>query len=292
MNDYHHSVNRQYGREDLISQILEAINKAEIEIDTLSIDDFAWFDQLHAGGIDSTRTLAKLAGLKPGMEVLDIGCGIGGSVRTLAAEFDCNVLGLDITEEYVRAAQVLTEMLHLNGNVSYQIGDALNLKFANESFDVVWNQSVFMNINNKSQLLTEIHRVLRKDGIFVFEAQMKGDKCESRFPVLWADSPEMSYMITSEEFRRLVKDIGFIEKVWEDITIEYSDTDQEDQSPVQVISHPLRGVFNLVQSNWQQKAENTLMGVKDGTYKRVCAIFGVNQTGTYITENSHNIGNT
>ena len=70
----------------------------------------------------------------------------------------------------------------------------LNLKFANGSFDVVWNQSVFMNINNKSQLLTEIHRVLHKDGIFVFEAQMKGDKCESRFPVLWADSPEMSYM--------------------------------------------------------------------------------------------------
>ncbi|MCJ7622303.1 MAG: methyltransferase domain-containing protein [Anaerolineaceae bacterium] len=275
MTDYSISINQQYGQRDLIFRILEAIEDANIEMNSQTIEDFAWFDQLHAGGIRSTRELKKRVGINPGMKVLDIGCGIGGPARTLAADFDCKVLGIDITEEYVRAARMLTKLLHLSNNADFEIGDALNLRFSNESFDVVWNQSTFMNINDKTQMLNEIHRVLRKDGIFVFEAQMKGIKEESQFPVLWADSPDLSFMITSEEFRQLVRDIGFTERIWEDITIQYLNLGDEKRKPMHEISHPLHKIFSLVQSNWKQKRENTLMGLRDGTYTHVYAVYSI-----------------
>ncbi len=85
MDDYPKSINRQYGQRGLSIQILEAINESGTAEGALTLEDLAWFDQLHSGGINSTRKLANIAGLTPGMEVLDIGCGIGGPVRTLAA---------------------------------------------------------------------------------------------------------------------------------------------------------------------------------------------------------------
>ena len=207
------------------------------------------------------------------MEILDIGCGIGGPARTLAADFGCRVFGLDITEEYIRAAQVLTDMLHLSSKVSFQTGDALNLKFENKTFDVVWHQSAFMNIEHKFKLLSEIYRVLRSNCIFVFEAQMKGSKEEFRFPVLWADSPEVSFMMTSQDFRQLVEDVGFIEKIWKDITGKHIVKPQALKTSSHEASHPFLNIFNLVQSDLPRKRINTIEGLKDGTYTHVYAVY-------------------
>ena len=51
---------------------------------------------------------AALAGATEGMKVLDIGSGIGGPARTLAAEYGCDVTGIDLTEEFCLAAEMLT----------------------------------------------------------------------------------------------------------------------------------------------------------------------------------------
>ena len=45
------------------------------------------------------------------MEVLDLGCGVGGPARTLAGEFGCRVTGLDITETFCRAAEMLNRLV-------------------------------------------------------------------------------------------------------------------------------------------------------------------------------------
>ena len=75
------------------------------DIENLTPDDFAPFENLHVRGRSATRDLARLAGLRPGARVLHVGCGIGGPARTLAVEYGCRVTGIDITESYVEAGR-------------------------------------------------------------------------------------------------------------------------------------------------------------------------------------------
>lgn len=83
---------------DLISKLLSALERAGKDIDSLSRDDVAGFEEFHIRSRDATCELARLANLQPEMEVLDIGSAIGGPARTLAAEFGCRVTGLDLVE--------------------------------------------------------------------------------------------------------------------------------------------------------------------------------------------------
>ena len=93
------------------------------------------------------------------MKVLDIGSGLGGPARTLAAEFGCIVIGIDLTEEYVKAAQMLTGMVGLNETVTFHEGSALDIEFGESTFDAVWTQNAIMNIENKDRVFQETRRV-------------------------------------------------------------------------------------------------------------------------------------
>src|SRR5918997_5681115 len=101
-------VGAHYGRGDLATRILEALRAAGKDPDDLAIEDLTPIDQLHARGRGATLALARLAGITPGMRVLDVGGGLGGPARTLASEFGCAVEVLDITEEFCRAGAMLT----------------------------------------------------------------------------------------------------------------------------------------------------------------------------------------
>jgi ubiquinone/menaquinone biosynthesis C-methylase UbiE len=81
-----------------------------------------------------------------------VGTGIGGSSRCLAQEFGCRVTGVDLTDEYCRVAAMLAERTRLSHLVSYRQGDALDLPFADETFDVVWSAHAAMNIADKPRL--------------------------------------------------------------------------------------------------------------------------------------------
>jgi sarcosine/dimethylglycine N-methyltransferase len=92
MDNYPNSINRQYGQLNLIDRIYKALEEVGKDPEHLNLDDLAEFDQLHGGQREGTRALADLAGLQPGMKVLDIGSGIGGPARTLASEYGCQVI--------------------------------------------------------------------------------------------------------------------------------------------------------------------------------------------------------
>ena len=271
MSDYFSSINRQYSQSKLYDRILDAFRSEGINVDALTLDDLSRFDQLHAGGLEATRVLAKLAGLKPGMAVIDIGSGVGGPARTLAAEFGCHVVGIDITEEYVNTAKLLSEKVGLSKLVSFIEGNALQLDFYNETFDAVWSQNVIMNIEDKYRLFQEAHRVLRSNGILAIEALMAGPRGETRFPVFWADSPDVSFMITPDSFRKMMTEIGFLERIWEDVTLKAIDGNSKHQAFPRY-SHDKVGL-HILYTDVPRKAENTNQGLQDGTYVYIYAIY-------------------
>jgi sarcosine/dimethylglycine N-methyltransferase len=140
MSGYAHAISHLYGQAELSAKILTALHKAGKGLDALTRDDLASFDELHDGGRETTRELARLAGLREGIHVLDVGSGLGGPARTLAVEYGCRVTGLDLTEAFCEAATMLTARVGLQERVAFRHGSALDLPFEEATFDAVWTQ--------------------------------------------------------------------------------------------------------------------------------------------------------
>jgi len=218
MPDYQRSINDQYGQSDLSSRILKALQDAGKDVNSLTNEDLSSFDQNHSGGLAATKELASLAGLHEGMEVLDVGSGVGGPARFLASEYGCDVTGIDLTEEFCLAAEMLTARVGLDDKVRFQCGSALDLPFDDESFDLVWMQNSSMNIPDKEKLYSEVRRVLRPKGRLATQDVLSGPVTPLHYPVPWADDPSLSSMITAHEFQHLLSRLGFKELVWKDVT--------------------------------------------------------------------------
>jgi len=271
MQDYAHAINSQYGTRNLSEKILAALAASGKNLDALTLDDLASFDELHSGGRESTRALANLAGIQAGMQVLDIGCGIGGPARTLASEFGCRVVGIDITKEFVIAAEMLTAKVGLGDKVSFRDGNALDLAFEDEAFDVVWSQNAIMNIRDKTAVAMEARRVLRSEGFFALATVLEGGEAGLHFPVFWADDPKINFLVSPEDLRRLLSNAGLIELEWQDVTYRAIESSPNRQ-PAAAADPPALGV-DLLFNDVSLKRENTMRGLLMGQLVNIFAVY-------------------
>ena len=113
-----------YSRGKLEEKILGMLRSAGKNLDQLSTEDLAAVDEFHVGGREATKSLADFMELRPGMHLLDVGCGIGGPARYFA-ERGCQVTGIDLTEEFLRVAESLTRMVKLDHNARFRQASAL-----------------------------------------------------------------------------------------------------------------------------------------------------------------------
>ena len=201
-------ISNHYGKSGLTQQILEAVAAAGKAIDNLRPDDFKSLDEFHVRGRQATMELAQLAGLDKSKHVLDIGSGIGGPSRFLTLNYDCKVTGIDLTEEYCRLAEFLADKFGLSERLKYHHGSALDMPFADESFDVIWTQHVAMNIAEKEKFYQESGRCLKPGGLFVIYDILAGENQPIHFPVPWAKGQEMSFLATSAEMKSYLQCTG------------------------------------------------------------------------------------
>ncbi|NOZ10650.1 MAG: methyltransferase domain-containing protein, partial [Gammaproteobacteria bacterium] len=100
--------------------------------------------------------------MEGGRSVLEIGCGIGMDSYQLAKR-GLNVTGIDLTKIAIETAK---KRFDRKGIVaSFEVGDATNLKFENESFDYVYSFGVLHHTQNTEASIQEVYRVLRKGGV-------------------------------------------------------------------------------------------------------------------------------
>jgi SAM-dependent methyltransferase len=271
MDSYASLINSQYGQSNLIGRIYKALAGVGKDLENLSLDDLAEFDQLHGGQRAGTRALANLVGLQPGMSVLDIGSGLGGPARTLASEYGCQVVGIDLTDEYVEAATALSDKVRLSDRVSFRRASALSLPFEDDAFDVVWSQNVFMNIEDKGAAIREAARVLRPHGILAMEIILAGGKDGLEYPVLWADHPDISFLTPPDEFRGFMTQAGLIELAWEDVTQRALESVRKRQA-LPPEEQPMLGI-DVYTENVPTKGRNTLRGLAEGQLMDIYAVY-------------------
>lgn len=183
----------------------------------LTVEQLAPLDQFHTRGLAATSDLAGLAGIDGQTEVLDLGSGLGGPARYLAATFGCRVVGIDLSPEFVEAAAYLAQRCDLSDRVTFKLGSALDLPVSDEAFDVLFLQHVAMNISDRERLYGEAHRVLRPGGrLAIYDVvQRQG---ELRYPVPWALDASTSFVLSADATLATLERAGFKAIHWRDDT--------------------------------------------------------------------------
>lgn len=214
---YSDALNAHYGSGRLADRI-EAALQAAGSPTTPTPDDLAPLDQFHSGGMHTTKELAERLNPKAGEQVIDVGGGIGGPARTLATLYGCAVTVVDLTESFCEAGEQLTKLVGLSDLVTFRHGNALDLPFVDESFDAGWTQHSTMNIDDKEQLYSELHRVIRPGGRMALHEIMAGPSEPVHFPVPWSRDPALSFLRPAPDIRTLIAESGFEEIQWVETT--------------------------------------------------------------------------
>ncbi|MDI3308474.1 MAG: class I SAM-dependent methyltransferase [Acetobacteraceae bacterium] len=205
-----------YGGTEPLAAILAALRATGRDPEHPTAEDLAPIDEFHVRGREATAELGQGLGLAPDQAVLDIGSGLGGPSRHLAAAHGCHITGIDLTAAYVRAAADLAARTGLGDRVSYLQGSALALPFPDRSFDAAYTQHVAMNIADKPRLYAEAFRVLRPGGRFGLYDLLQGTGGEVLYPAPWAKEARTSFLATPAELQALLEGAGFEILSWRD----------------------------------------------------------------------------
>lgn len=210
------TMNDHYGAADLRDRVRQALQASRPDQPEFEWSDLAALDQFHVRGLAASRELAARLPLSAHTRVLDIGSGLGGPSRFLAASFGCPVVGIDLNPPYVALASMLAEMTGLQARVSYLHADATELPFADGSFDVAWTQHVAMNIADRDKLYHGIHRVLAPGGSLAMYDVVRGEGEEPVFPLPWAREPAHSFLLSPTAMSDALSRAGFETTHWID----------------------------------------------------------------------------
>lgn len=190
-----------------ITSGLAALGKAP---QTVTVDDLAPVDEFHIGGRTATKEFIDQLALSAEMQVLDIGCGLGGPARFVASRHGCKVAGLDLTAEYVETGNALCAWVGLSRLVSLQQGSALAVPFADGTFDAAYMLHVGMNIGDKEKLAREVARILRPSSVFGIYDIMQIAPGPLIYPVPWASSSDMSALAEPDRYKKALQAAGFV----------------------------------------------------------------------------------
>ncbi len=200
-------VKEHYSVGDLAGLIVNGLKASGADLDNLTIEDLAVVDEFHIGGRKATQYAISKMRLSGSDNVLDIGCGIGGATRTIAAQTGCKVTGIDLTPEYVEVARTLTELTRLDNKATFQAASALEMPFNDKMFDA--GITIHVAMKARDALYREISRVMKPGAnLCIYDVMKKGDE-PITFPVPWAQTPESSHLVTPEQMALLLTDAGF-----------------------------------------------------------------------------------
>jgi SAM-dependent methyltransferase len=264
MSNLEATVQGHYARQqDMLARIEAALTAAGVDPQRPKLEELWPYDQLHGRGIRATREHAERAGVRAGIQVLDLGCGIGGASRYLAS-IGCRVTGIDLTPEFIDVARTLTERCGLADRITLRVANALDLPFDDASFDHVWSHNVTMNIKDKAQFVAEAARVLKPGGHFSLAEVEAGPNGQPTFPVPWASDPSWSFLVTPADMRRSIEGAGLRIVAQEDGTAAALAYAREMAARVERGEKPLQANNVLFGDDFTQRGRNMTQAFREG----------------------------
>ena len=157
-----------------------------------------------SGPPEMVDRIAALVGTEERDVVLDVGCGLGGPARRLAAVTGCEVVGLDVVEPVLRLAR--ERAAESTGTVRFVLGSADAVPLAAEAVDQVWSLGAVAHFSDRRKFAAEAVRVLRPGGkLAVTELFWDG----RRKPAFAATAPQPWHAVTARGLARELRLAGF-----------------------------------------------------------------------------------
>jgi cyclopropane fatty-acyl-phospholipid synthase-like methyltransferase len=100
--------------------------------------------------------------------VLDIGSGVGGPAIYIAQQTGCRIMGIEISDVGVERAKKFAADSGLSDRAAFHLGDAMEMPFPDNTFDVVISLNVINVFKDKEELFRKVLRVLKPNGKFAF----------------------------------------------------------------------------------------------------------------------------
>ncbi|WP_316528314.1 SAM-dependent methyltransferase [Kitasatospora brasiliensis] len=111
-----------------------------------------------------TDVMAQRLRLGSGARLLDVGCGVGAPAVRIARRTGAEVTGIAVSREQIARADELAHTAGLRGQVSFRQADAMDLPYADASFDAVLAIESMPHMPDRGRVLREMRRVLRPGG--------------------------------------------------------------------------------------------------------------------------------
>lgn len=266
-------IETHYSAQDIETRVLAALRAAKLDPERrLFPAELAALDHFHTGGFGASLVLRDLAQIQEPDRVLDIGAGLAGPARMLAATPGCHVDCIDLSQDYCVAALLLNRLTGLDDRIAVNVGSALDIPYPVDSFDVAWMQNVGMNIENKQRLYEEIHRVLKPGGRFAFQEMLAGETASTYFPLPWATNPADNSLITATELSVMLHRCGFEEIYFADVSDEPLPPPAEG-TPEAVAQAPLS--LSVYVDDLAYKADNAARSLREHQIRLFRGVFRV-----------------
>ena len=169
------------------------------------------------------RRICDAAKPKPGMDVLDVGCGFGGTIASLDERIHpLRLTGLNIAKrQLVRARRLVVP--HEGNQIAFVEGDACKLPFRASSFDVVLAVECVFHFSSRAAFLRQAARVLRPGGRLVLsDFVATGKAVEGPIPADLVERVVRFYgsgsVVTLADYRALAREVGLEMGVVDDVT--------------------------------------------------------------------------
>ncbi|XQW83684.1 class I SAM-dependent methyltransferase [Thalassotalea piscium] len=202
-------ISTHYTHGDLLNTIEHALRQSGESLDTVTPEQLTSIDEFHIGGREATEHLFSHIPLLDNAKIADLGCGLGGTARYLTSHYQCDVFGIDVTNEYLKVGQIFNQKLGLSTHIKFLQASALTLPFIANSLDVITMLHVGMNIADKQQMFKEAYRCLGQGGYFLVYDVMRTSQAEIVYPLPWASSARDSHISTLEHYQTLLLNEGF-----------------------------------------------------------------------------------
>ena len=156
-----------------------------------------------------SNEIPKLLQLSSNSAVLEIGCGSGGYAVYLARRIGCRVMGFDINAEGVRNAKALAEKDKLDARVKFEQYDvSQRLPIEDSAFDAIYSNDVLCHVPRRSQVLSDLRRVLKPGGRLLFSDALIVGGLISHEEIATRSSTGMYFFSPPGENERLIKQSG------------------------------------------------------------------------------------
>lgn len=228
--------------------------------------------------IDLIEELLRWANVQQAEQILDVGCGIGGSSLYLADKFNASATGITLSPVQADRAVERAKAAGLSKQTTFQVADALAMPFPDQSFDFVWSLESGEHMPDKRKFMQECYRVLKPGGKFLMAT--------------WCHRPTDIQPLTPDEQQHLEKiyrvyclpyviSLPEYETIAKTLNFQQIQTDDWSEAVAPfwnvVIDSALTptAIVGLVRSGWTTIQAALSLGLMSQGYRRGLVKFGV-----------------